>query len=113
MDAGWRSRGRRGHGRRRSSLLIQLIHDSEERALEWDITVRRAPLNRLDDLLDDGIPSWFMGLTQAVPVLRDQGSSVEEHAGFVFGGSTVHIRDIRVDAIAIEVDRTRGFSHHE
>ena len=54
-----------------------------------------------------------MGLTQAVPVLGDQGRSVEEHAGIIFGGSAVHIRNIGVDTITIEVDRARGFGHHE
>lgn len=54
-----------------------------------------------------------MGLTQAVPVLGDQGRPVEEHAGIIFGGSAVHIRNIGVDAIAIEVDRARGFGHHK
>ena len=54
-----------------------------------------------------------MRLTQAIPVLGDQGRSVEEHAGIIFGGSAVHLRDIGVDAITIEVDGTRGFGYHE
>ena len=48
-----------------------------------------------------------MRLTQAVPGLGDQGRPVEKHAGIILGGSTVHIRNIGVDAIAIEVDRAR------
>ena len=54
-----------------------------------------------------------MRLTQAIPVLGDQGRSVEEHAGFIFSRSAVHIRDIGMDAIAIEVHRARGFGYHE
>ena len=54
-----------------------------------------------------------MGLTQVVPVLGDQGRSVEEHAGIIFGGSTIHVRNIVVDAIPIEVlvDREREFDN--
>jgi len=52
-----RGRGRRGDGRRCPSL-VELIHNSEECALERGFTVRRA-LNGLYYLLNDGIPSWF------------------------------------------------------
>ena len=54
-----------------------------------------------------------MGLTQAIPVLGDQGRPVEEHAGIILGGSAVHICNVGVDAIAIEVHRARGFGHYE
>jgi hypothetical protein len=54
-----------------------------------------------------------MGLAQAIPILGYQGRSIKEHPRVVLGGSTGHIGDIRVDAVAVKVYRARGLGHHK
>lgn len=46
-----------------------------------------------------------MGLAQTIPILGDQGRSIEEHPRLILGGGTSYIRDIGVDTIAIKVHR--------
>jgi len=54
-----------------------------------------------------------MRLAQAFPILRNQGSSVEEHSRLVLCWGADHIRNVGVNAIAIEVYRARGLCDHE
>ena len=54
-----------------------------------------------------------MGLAQTIPILGDQGRSIEEHPRLILGGGASHIGDIGVDTIAIKVHRTRGLGHHK
>ena len=54
-----------------------------------------------------------MGLAQTIPILGDQGRSIEEHPRLVLRGGAVHLRNVGVDAIAIKVYRARRFGHHK
>ena len=46
-----------------------------------------------------------MGLAQTIPILGDQGGSIEEHPRLILGGGARYVGDIGVDTIAIEVHR--------
>jgi hypothetical protein len=54
-----------------------------------------------------------MGLAQTIPILGDQGRSIEEHPRLILGGGAGHIRNVGVDAIAIKIHRARRLGHHK